>query len=185
VTVTVTVTAGVNDAPVANAGQPTFTAPVQLLADRALVFRLEVTDASDNPSAADTVRVTVTAGANDPPDAEAGPDQEVDEGVLVTLDGSRSSDPEGEALTYVWTVDDAPEGVVLSDATAAHQASMACVRSDTAKTANKKVIIAAKDLIRPPTILLGSVWNSIIECRRLPAPQTTRRHSGDPFAAHF
>lgn len=46
------------------------------------------------------------------PVAEAGPYQEVDEGTLVTLDGSGSYDPEAAELTYTWST---PEGIVLSD----------------------------------------------------------------------
>ena len=85
-----------------------FTAPAQLLSDATLVFRLTVfspiaTDARSLPFSEDTVTVTVTAGSNDAPTAEAGDDQTVDEGALVTLDGSGSSDPEEEALTYLWT----------------------------------------------------------------------------------
>jgi hypothetical protein len=53
--------------------------------------------------------------ANQPPLANAGPDQTVPQGALVTLDGSGSSDPGNLPLAYRWT---APEGVVLSSDTA-------------------------------------------------------------------
>ncbi|UCF01762.1 MAG: hypothetical protein JSV14_15585, partial [Deltaproteobacteria bacterium] len=38
-----------------------------------------------------------------PPVADAGPDQTVDEGVTVTLDGSNSSDPDNDITSYQWT----------------------------------------------------------------------------------
>jgi hypothetical protein len=37
-----------------------------------------------------------------PPVADAGPDQTVDEGVTVTLDGSNSSDPDNDISSYQW-----------------------------------------------------------------------------------
>ena len=115
-----------SDATVAN---PTFTAP-ERTEDYTLTFSLVVNDGSSD-SAADTVDISVTvsddgdeqdgAGGegkadNQPPTADAGPDQSVNEGDTVTLAGT-GTDPEGKTLTYAWT---APEGITLSDATAAN-----------------------------------------------------------------
>jgi hypothetical protein len=39
---------------------------------------------------------------NNPPLASAGPDQTVDEGAFVTLDGTNSSDADGNELSFSW-----------------------------------------------------------------------------------
>lgn len=54
--------------------------------------------------------------AREPPIANAGPDQSVRMGAIVTLDGTESYDLEGESLAYSWTQTSGPE-VTLKDPT--------------------------------------------------------------------
>ena len=61
-----------------------------------------VTDAASNPNAAASVSGTALPG-NQFPIANAGAAQDVTTGTVVTLDGSGSSDPDNDALTYSWT----------------------------------------------------------------------------------
>jgi len=98
--------------------QPTFTAPDVGVGGESLTFKLTVTDTFDLQDD-DTCIVNVTFD-NQPPTADAGIDQTVDEGVTLTLDGSNSSDPDtGDGIaSYLWT-QVAGTPVILSDATAA------------------------------------------------------------------
>ena len=63
---------------------------------------------------ASTYTLNLNKGA---PNADAGGDQVVDEDTLVTLDGTGSSDPHGQALTYLWE-QTAGATVTLSSTTA-------------------------------------------------------------------
>jgi hypothetical protein len=61
---------------------------------------------------------SVTTKANTPPTANAGMAQTAHAGVLVTLDGSASSDPDGDVpLSYAWSILSMPAGsaTALSD----------------------------------------------------------------------
>ncbi len=79
--------------------KPTFTAPPVPSGSVALTFTLTVSDGSLSSSA--LVSITVEH-VNHPPVANAGPNQTVNDTKLVTLDGSASSDPDSDPLTYAW-----------------------------------------------------------------------------------
>lgn len=94
-----------------------FLAP-QVTADTKLSFELTVSDERGGSSRA-TAETTVKApSANQAPVANAGPDQNVNSGARVTLDGSGSTDLDGDALSYAWSQTSGP-AVALSGATAA------------------------------------------------------------------
>ncbi len=81
------------------AAQSGFIAPT-LSEDAVLSFTVTVTDGAD----VDTASVDVTVvRTNRAPVADAGLDQTVGMGLLVGLDGTGSSDPDGDAITYAWT----------------------------------------------------------------------------------
>jgi RHS repeat-associated protein len=63
------------------------------------------------PSAPDTVLVSARIVAvNRAPIADAGVDHDVELGATVSLDGSGSSDPDADTITFSWTVAGAPVG---------------------------------------------------------------------------
>jgi hypothetical protein len=80
---------------------PQFDAP-WVASETAMIFQLLVNDGyvDSEPS---LTRVTVLNNMNDPPVANAGPDQVVNEGDVVYLDGTRSTDPNGDPLSYSWS----------------------------------------------------------------------------------
>jgi tripartite motif-containing protein 71 len=77
----------------------------------------------DNVISNRTIEVTFEVD-NSPPVADAGLDQNVITGQVVTLNGSKSYDPEGAMITFLWTFIEVPLGssvtnASLSDATSA------------------------------------------------------------------
>ncbi|MEW5801302.1 MAG: PKD domain-containing protein [bacterium] len=57
------------------------------------------------PMVSTPVYTTVTVYANQPPVAEAGGPYTVDEGSAIILDGSGSFEPNGDAMSYAWDLD--------------------------------------------------------------------------------
>ena len=84
---------------------PSFTSPSVDSAGDTLTFKLTVTD-SDGSTSTDTCIVNVANidnTSNEPPVANAGPDQNVEKRVKVVLDGSGSVDPDGSIVSWRWT----------------------------------------------------------------------------------
>jgi cytochrome c553 len=88
--------------------QPSFTAD----AAGTYVIELVVNDGTVD-SAPATVSVTAST-SNSAPTADAGTDQNVSVGTAVTLDGTGSSDADGDSLTYAWTLVSKPSGSSVS-----------------------------------------------------------------------
>lgn len=105
----------INDATSLTAG---FDAPDVLATStpEVLTFRLTVDDGTTSRS--DSVDISVNdagLGANSPPTADAGRDTNVVEATLVDLDGTASTDPDGDPLAYAWLQTGGP-AVALSGA---------------------------------------------------------------------
>ena len=111
------------------------------------------------------------ANPNKAPVANAGTDQSVDEEMTVTLDGSASTDPDGNALTFKWT---APAGITLSSESATKPTFVAPkVEKDTSYTFSlvvndglidspaDQVVIQVKNVISLQSIPMIAGWNII------------------------
>lgn len=106
--------------PAASIANPSNTAtdvvlPAATNTAQTLVFQLLVADTFDS---FDIEQFVVTIAANNAPVADAGTDQNVGGGSGVALDGSGSTDPDGDALTYSWVQTGGPS-VTLDDPSSA------------------------------------------------------------------
>jgi RHS repeat-associated protein len=117
-------------------------------------------------SAPDTVMVVVSA--NLPPQAIAGPDQATLKGALVRLDGSASTDPEGQPLYFGWVLIDRPVGSqapLLSSDTATATfvpdvpgtyVALLTVSDGMFADDDATVVVASADLNKPPLVNAGA-----------------------------
>lgn len=79
-------------------------------------IRINFDNTAANPPCSGSASVTWQAAktGNAPPVAAAGPDQSVKTGAVVMLDGGASSDPDGDLLSYHWTIVSQPDGGVAT-----------------------------------------------------------------------
>lgn len=94
----------------------TFLAP-QVAASTPLTFRLTVNDGRGGTDTDDIVVTVLDVPVNQPPTANAGADQNVAYGQVVTLDGAGSTDPENDTLTYAWVQIGGTTSVTLGSST--------------------------------------------------------------------
>lgn len=94
-----------------SSARPSFTTPLVGQGGATVSFELSVSDGND--SSVDSVIIFVE-NINQAPVANAGIDQTRNEGSLIALDGSASSDPDMDTLAYNWT-QISGQPVVLSD----------------------------------------------------------------------
>jgi len=95
------------------------------------MVQLVVTDSQG--AASDPAEVLVKSTPNSAPVANAGEDQGIaDIGTTVQLDGSQSTDPDGDAITFAWAITTKPDGslAALSDSAADKPTFVADVRGD-------------------------------------------------------
>ena len=81
-----------------------------------LTFEVFVSDHSDEGAVFSSITIegdAIVPPVNNPPVANAGPDQPgVVTGATVNLDGSLSSDPDLDAITFLWSFTSVPVGMV-------------------------------------------------------------------------
>ena len=147
--------------------KPTFITP-SVTITTSFTFTLIVSDGKLN-SLSDQVVITVKQ-ANQAPAANAGADQSVNEGTLVILDASASTDPDNDALVYAWS---APSGIALSSISATRPTFIApevsteqnytfslIVNDGTVSSTADQVIVTVKQVNKAPTLTSTKLYNA-------------------------
>ncbi len=131
-----------------NSESPIFNAP-DVAGETTLKFQLTVNDGKLDSDPA-FVYVTVNH-ANMRPVAYAGIEQTVPGRTRVTLDGSRSRDPEGDPLTFKWTQTEGPS-IFMSDSTS-FKPNFLTPPVDRTVTLTFKLIVSDGELYSEPSFV--------------------------------
>lgn len=110
--------------------------------------------------------------ANRPPIADAGVDKTVSTGAAVILDGSKSNDPDGDALVYHWAITAKPLGSRLTlssptspsisvtpDMAGIYSFSLTVGDGTTESTVDTMTVTSISDAVRVKTEKLVGKWN--------------------------
>ena len=151
----------------------TFTAP-NVSEETTIEFTLTVNDGTATVS--DKTIVTVTDSPNDPPDVNAGDDQDaVVEGSIVTLDASVEDDDAEDTLTYAWThnstlsISFGNSSAVDTTFTAPNVSEETTieftltVNDGTATVSDKTIVTVTDSANRPPVVNAGDDQDAVVE----------------------
>jgi hypothetical protein len=122
--------------------------------------QLVVTDSLGLASQPAVVVVTAVNPPNQAPVANAGPDQSVHAGSIVTLDGSGSTDPDANyPLTHAWVITSKPEGSIAE----LDDPSLVCPSFTADKSGDyviRLVVTDSQGNPSDPDDVLVSTWNT-------------------------
>lgn len=140
----------------ADQGQARFTAPDVDESGVSLVFELHVTDYAGETTV-DTCIVNVT-WVNEPPAADAGQAQTVNEGDVVTLSGTGSTDPDDGIDQYVWTQTQGPAVTLSGSASAVASFTAPNTDAEGASLAFQLTVTDAGGLQDTAACLVSVAW---------------------------
>lgn len=138
-------------------------------ANAQLVFRLRIEDNS-GAVASDIVKITSEPYTNQTPAADAGTDQTVSTGATVQLDGTGSSDPDGNIVKFIWTQISGSEVVLQNRKTATSIFAAETggefefrlrVEDDRGAVKTDKVLVTAESENLPPVANAGPDFESV------------------------